>query len=135
MAVSAHRLRIVVAHAGAEDQDRGATAMAHALRDAGTEVVYTGGGQTAAQIVRTVIQEDAAALGLAVPAAASLPAEIVTLLAEEGAEDVVVFVGADPAGVAGPADPGAAAVFVPGGADRDDVVDWIRRNLVSAEPG
>ena len=58
------RYRIVVAKPGLDGHDRGAKVIARALRDAGFEVIYTGLHQTPEQVVRTVMQEDADAVGL-----------------------------------------------------------------------
>ena len=57
------KIRVVVAKPGLDGHDRGAKIIARALRDAGMEVIYTGLHQTAEQIVETVIQEDADAVG------------------------------------------------------------------------
>jgi methylmalonyl-CoA mutase, C-terminal domain len=59
-----NRIRVVVAKPGLDGHDRGAKIIARALRDAGMEVIYTGFHQTPEQIVATVIQEDADAVGL-----------------------------------------------------------------------
>ena len=60
------RIRVVIAKPGLDGHDRGAKVVARALRDAGMEVVYTGLHQTPEQIVETVVQEDADAVGLSV---------------------------------------------------------------------
>ena len=60
------RIRVVVAKPGLDGHDRGAKVVARALRDAGMEVIYTGLHQTPEQIVETVIQEDADAVGLSI---------------------------------------------------------------------
>ena len=60
------RIRVVIAKPGLDGHDRGAKIVARALRDAGMEVVYTGLHQTPEQIVETVVQEDADAVGLSV---------------------------------------------------------------------
>ncbi|WP_245160939.1 cobalamin-dependent protein, partial [Blastococcus sp. CT_GayMR16] len=57
------RIRVVIAKPGLDGHDRGAKIVARALRDAGMEVVYTGLHQTPEQIVETVVQEDADAVG------------------------------------------------------------------------
>src|SRR5690606_1951544 len=59
-------IRVVVAKPGLDGHDRGAKIIARALRDAGMEVIYTGLHQTPEQIVETVIQEDADAVGLSI---------------------------------------------------------------------
>ncbi|HEV3129844.1 MAG TPA: cobalamin-dependent protein, partial [Solirubrobacteraceae bacterium] len=60
---SEKKIRVVVAKPGLDGHDRGAKIIARALRDAGMEVIYTGLHQTPEQIVETVIQEDADAVG------------------------------------------------------------------------
>ncbi len=60
------RRRVVVAKVGLDGHDRGAKIIARALRDAGMEVIYTGLHQTPRQIVSTVIQEDADAVGISI---------------------------------------------------------------------
>ena len=59
-------MRVVIAKPGLDGHDRGAKVIARALRDAGMEVIYTGLHQTAEQIVETVLEEDANALGISV---------------------------------------------------------------------
>ncbi len=85
----------MVAKPGLDGHDRGAKIIARALRDAGMEVIYTGLHQTPEQIVETVIQEDADAVGISILSGAhmTLVPRIVELLAEQGADDVLVVVG------------------------------------------
>jgi methylmalonyl-CoA mutase C-terminal domain/subunit len=93
------------------------------------EVIYTGLHQTPEQIVATVIQEDADAVGLSILSGAhmTLVPKVVSLLADQGVDDVVVTVGGTI-----PADDvpelkklGVAEVFTPG-APTDAIVDFIR---------
>jgi methylmalonyl-CoA mutase C-terminal domain/subunit len=95
MAVTASRSRVVVAQPGLDGHDRGAKTIARALRDAGMEVIYTGPHQTPEQIVETVIQEDAGAVGLSIPSGAhmTLVPRVLELLSEQGIEDVLITVG------------------------------------------
>jgi hypothetical protein len=58
--------RVLIAKPGLDGHDRGAKIIARALRDAGMEVIYTGLHQTPEQIVETVLQEDADAVGLSI---------------------------------------------------------------------
>lgn len=126
---SARRLRVVVAKPGLDGHDRGAKIIARALRDAGMEVIYTGLHQTPEQIVETVIQEDADAVGLSILSGAhmTLVPRIVALLKEQEAGDVVVTVGGTiPADdIPELKDLGVAAVFTPG-APTQDIIDFIR---------
>ena len=126
------RARIVIAKPGLDGHDRGAKVIARALRDAGMEVVYTGLHQTPEQIVQTVIQEDADAVGLSILSGAhmTLFTRIVELLKENDATDVVIFGG----GIIPDADipelesMGVAKVFTPG-APMDRIVEWVRANV------
>ena len=91
----ARKTRVVIAKVGLDGHDRGAKVIARALRDAGMEVIYTGLHQTPEQIVETVIQEDADAVGLSILSGAhmTLVPRIMELLREQGIDDVVVTVG------------------------------------------
>ena len=84
--------RVVVAKPGLDGHDRGAKIIARSLRDAGMEVIYTGLHQTPEQIVETVIQEDADAVGLSVLSGAhmTLFRKVVDLLAARGHRAVAV---------------------------------------------
>ena len=88
-------IRIVIAKPGLDGHDRGAKIVARSLRDAGMEVIYTGLHQTAEQVVATVVQEDADAVGLSILSGAhmTLVPRVMDLLAAEGADDVLVIVG------------------------------------------
>ncbi|MGY2085831.1 cobalamin B12-binding domain-containing protein [Blastococcus sp. SYSU DS0539] len=126
------RIRVVIAKPGLDGHDRGAKVVARALRDAGMEVVYTGLHQTPEQIVDTVVQEDADAVGLSVLSGAhmTLFARLTELLRERGVDDVVVFGG----GIIPEEDVpelerlGVAGVFTPG-ATTTDIVDWVRTHV------
>ena len=130
------KIRVVVAKPGLDGHDRGAKIIARALRDAGMEVIYTGLHQTPEQIVETVIQEDADAVGLSILSGAhmTLVPRIVDLLGEQEAGDVVVTVGGTI-----PADDipelkrlGVAEVFTPG-AQTQEIVDFIRQGVGAAQ--
>ena len=126
---TAQKIRVVVAKPGLDGHDRGAKIIARALRDAGMEVIYTGLHQTPEQIVETVIQEDADAVGLSILSGAhmTLVPRIVELLREQGVDDVLLTVGGTI-----PADDipdlkelGVAEVFTPG-ASTQDIIDFIQ---------
>ncbi|MCV2488477.1 cobalamin B12-binding domain-containing protein [Geodermatophilus sp. YIM 151500] len=126
------RIRVVIAKPGLDGHDRGAKVVARALRDAGMEVVYTGLHQTPEQIVETVVQEDADAVGLSVLSGAhmTLFARLAELMRERGIDDVVVFGG----GIIPDADIpelerlGVARIFTPG-ATTTEIVDWVREHV------
>ena len=112
------RIRVVIAKPGLDGHDRGAKVIARALRDAGMEVIYTGLHQTPEQIVETVVQEDADAIGISILSGAhmTLVPRILELLREEGADDVLVLVGGTIPGPDAEAlrEQGVGAVFTPG---------------------
>lgn len=89
------KIRVLIAKPGLDGHDRGAKVVARALRDAGMEVIYTGLRQTPEQIVAAAIQEDVDAIGLSILSGAHnvLFPEIMRLLKEEDAGDIVVFAG------------------------------------------
>ena len=130
------KIRVVVAKPGLDGHDRGAKIIARALRDAGMEVIYTGLHQTPEQIVETVIQEDADAVGLSILSGAhmTLVPRIVDLLAAQGVDDVLITVGGTI-----PADDipllkakGIAEVFTPG-APTEAIIDFIRGNVTERQ--
>ena len=121
-------IRVVIAKPGLDGHDRGAKIVARSLRDAGMEVIYTGLHQTPEQVVSTVVQEDADAVGLSILSGAhmTLVPRIMELLAAEGADDVLVMVGGtipadDADGLLGL---GVAAVYTPG-APVSDMVSFL----------
>jgi len=131
-ATSTRKIRVVVAKPGLDGHDRGAKIIARALRDAGMEVIYTGLHQTPEQIVETVLQEDADAVGLSILSGAhmTLVPRVVELLREQDAGDVVVTVGGTiPAqDIPELKDLGVAAVFTPG-APTSDIIEFIRSSV------
>jgi methylmalonyl-CoA mutase C-terminal domain/subunit len=88
-------IKVVVAKPGLDGHDRGAKVVARALRDAGMEVVYTGIFQTPDSILRAVIQEDAAVLGLSSLSGAHMEyaEELCQMLRDNDLQDVVFLVG------------------------------------------
>lgn len=110
--------RILIAKPGLDGHDRGAKYVAHILRDAGYEVIYTGIRRSPEQIVAAAVQEDVAAIGLSLLSGAHLVLfrRVLDLLQEQGAEDIRVFGGGTipPRDVAPLLEMGVAAVFTPG---------------------
>jgi methylmalonyl-CoA mutase C-terminal domain/subunit len=126
------KIRVVVAKPGLDGHDRGAKIIARALRDAGMEVIYTGLHQTPEQIVETVLQEDADAVGLSILSGAhmTLVPRVVELLRKQDAGDVVVTVGGTIPSQDIPElkELGVAEVFTPG-APTQDIIDFIRGSV------
>ena len=126
-------IRVVIAKPGLDGHDRGAKIIARALRDAGMEVIYTGLHQTPEQIVATVVQEDADALGLSILSGAhmTLVPRVLDLLRAEQAGDVPVLVGGTIPGddVAALKALGVHSVYTPGApvqAMIDDITATVR---------
>jgi methylmalonyl-CoA mutase C-terminal domain/subunit len=123
------KIRVVVAKPGLDGHDRGAKIIARALRDAGMEVIYTGLHQTPEQIVETVVQENADAVGLSILSGAhmTLVPRIIELLRAQDVDDVVITLGGTiPAeDIAELKALGVAEVFTPG-APTDVAVEFIR---------
>jgi methylmalonyl-CoA mutase C-terminal domain/subunit len=124
-------LKVLIAKPGLDGHDRGAKVLARGLRDEGFEVVYTGLHQTPEQIVETVIQEDADAVGISILSGAhmTLVPRITRLLTEAGLTDVLVTVGGIIPDDDVPAlrEAGVAAVFGPG-TTIASVADFLRAN-------
>jgi methylmalonyl-CoA mutase C-terminal domain/subunit len=129
MAASNRKIRVVVAKPGLDGHDRGAKIIARALRDAGMEVIYTGLHQTPEQIVETVLQEDADAVGLSILSGAhmTLVPKVIELLRAQDAGDVIVTVGGTiPAqDIPELKELGVAEVFTPG-APTQAIIDYIQ---------
>jgi methylmalonyl-CoA mutase C-terminal domain/subunit len=123
------KIRVLLAKPGLDGHDRGAKVVAHALREAGMEVVYTGLHQTVPSIVKQAIQEDVDIIGLSIMSGAHIPIsrKLMTMVAEEGIQDKIVVVG----GVIPSRDfpslkeIGVAGIF-PGGSRFEEIVEFIR---------
>ena len=131
-------LRILIAKPGLDGHDRGAKVIARALRDAGFEVIYSGLRQTPEQIVAAAVQEDVNAVGLSILSGAHnvLLPEIVSLLAEQDASEILVFAGGIvPEKDIGPLKSrGIDEIFLPGTVT-GDVVAYLHDRLSQEVPG
>ncbi|MDP6622823.1 MAG: cobalamin B12-binding domain-containing protein [Alphaproteobacteria bacterium] len=133
-AVRTTPIRVLVAKPGLDGHDRGAKVLAHAMRDAGMEVIYTGLRQTPATIVDIAVEEDVDVVCVSVLSGAHnmLFAEIMEGLRARAAGDIPVLGG----GVIPDQDiallkqMGVREVFTPG-ASLTAITGYIR-DLVSA---
>jgi methylmalonyl-CoA mutase, C-terminal domain len=129
MAVAATPIRVLIGKVGLDGHDRGVKLIARALRDAGTEVIYTGLHQTPEQVVSTAIQEGVDAIGLSILSGAhnTLFRRVLELLKEQDAGDIVLFGG----GIIPDEDlfalkaAGVKAMFRPG-ASMNEIVDFVK---------
>jgi methylmalonyl-CoA mutase C-terminal domain/subunit len=128
--------RVIVAKPGLDGHDRGAKIVARALRDAGFEVIYTGLHQTPEQIVETVVQEDADAVGLSLLSGAhmTLFPKVIDQLRARDAGDVLVFGGGiiPEADIAPLESAGVAKVFTPG-TPMATITGWLESALDDRE--
>ena len=128
----ARKIRVVIAKPGLDGHDRGAKIIARALRDAGMEGIYTGLHQTPEQIVETVLQEDADAVGISILSGAhmTLVPRILERLREQGLDDVLVVVGGTipKEDVRALKEQGVAEVFTPG-APVSAIVDFLKAKI------
>ena len=122
-------IRVLVAKPGLDGHDRGAKVVAASLRDAGMEVIYTGLHQTPEMIATAAVQEDVDVVGLSILSGAhmTLFPRVLTLLKEQGREDILVTGG----GIIPKEDMealhalGAGKLFGPG-TRTSDLVDYIQ---------
>lgn len=130
--MSEKRIRVLVAKPGLDGHDRGAKVIAQALRDGGMEVVYTGLRQTPEQIVSAALQEDVDVVGMSILSGAhgTLFPEVVNLLREKGAGDILVVGGGIIPEEDIPAlkEAGVAEIFGPG-TPLENVVKYIKEKL------
>jgi methylmalonyl-CoA mutase C-terminal domain/subunit len=126
------KLRVVIAKPGLDGHDRGAKIIARALRDAGMEVIYTGLRQTPEQIAAAALQEDADVIGLSILSGAHnhIVPRLMTLLREQGLDDVLVVIGGIIPDVDVPKlhDLGVKGIFLPG-TPIQDIVQFINGNV------
>lgn len=127
-------IRVLVAKPGLDGHDRGAKVVARALRDAGMEVIYTGLHKTPEEIVRSAIQEDVQCIGMSVLSGAHMTVfpEVLRLLKEQGADDIIVFGGGiiPKDDVVKLKELGVKEVFLPGSSTQF-IIGWIRENITA----
>jgi methylmalonyl-CoA mutase C-terminal domain/subunit len=129
------KIRVLVAKPGLDGHDRGAKVIAASLRDAGMEVIYTGLHQTPEKIAATALQEDVDVVALSILSGAhmTLFPRVLSLLQENGMDDVLVTGG----GIIPQEDVealqslGIGRLFGPGtatGEAAEYIGDWFREN-------
>ena len=128
------RVRVLIAKPGLDGHDRGAKVVAHALRDAGMDVVYTGIRQTPEAIAETAKREGVDVLGLSILSGAHLtlfPRVIAALEAQGiGPDDLLIVAGGIIPDEDVPAlrELGIEAVFGPGTPTRE-LIAFIQRRV------
>jgi methylmalonyl-CoA mutase cobalamin-binding domain/chain len=130
--VEAKNIRVLIAKPGLDGHDRGAKVVAHALKEAGMEVIYTGLHKTVDQIIRIALQEDVDVIGLSIMSGAHIPIteRLVKKAREEGIDEKMIVVG----GVIPTRDiprlkeVGVRGIF-PGGTPFSEIVSFIKENV------
>jgi methylmalonyl-CoA mutase C-terminal domain/subunit len=126
------KIRVLLAKPGLDGHDRGAKVVAHAMREAGMEIIYTGLHQTVASIVNQAVQEDVDVIGLSIMSGAHIPIckKLMGMVKEQGVDKKLVVVG----GVIPNKDipvlkeMGVGGIF-PGGSYFDTIVEFIEENV------
>ncbi|KAB1072651.1 cobalamin B12-binding domain-containing protein [Methylobacterium planeticum] len=88
-------IRVLLAKVGLDGHDRGVKVVARTLRDAGMDVIYSGLHRSPEEVVTAAIQEDVDVLGVSLLSGVQLTVfpKIFRLLAEQGADDLIVIAG------------------------------------------
>lgn len=89
------KIRVLIAKVGLDGHDRGAKFVAHVLKNAGMEVIYTGIRQTADQVVNIALQEDVDVVGLSFLSGDHLVLvpKVLEKLKDKGKGETMVLVG------------------------------------------
>jgi methylmalonyl-CoA mutase C-terminal domain/subunit len=126
------KIRVLLAKPGLDGHDRGAKVVAHALKEAGMEVIYTGLHQTVPSIVKQAVQEGVDAIGLSIMSGAHVPIcrKLMDLVKKEEIGDVLVVVGGVIPGKDVPVlrGLGVKGVF-PGGTRFEEISQFIKENV------
>jgi len=122
------KIRVLLAKPGLDGHDRGAKVVAHAMREAGMEVIYTGLHQSVPSIVNQAIQEDADVIGLSIMSGAHIPIckKLMDLVNKQDMGDKLIVVGGviPNKDIATLKDIGVSGIF-PGGAHFDEIIKFI----------
>jgi methylmalonyl-CoA mutase C-terminal domain/subunit len=126
------KIRVLVAKPGLDGHDRGAKVVAHALKEGGMEVIYTGLHQTVPSIVKQAMQEDVDVIGLSIMSGAHVPIcrKLMDMVRKEGLDDVLVVVGGviPNKDISTLKDLGVQGIF-PGGTRFDEITSFIKENV------
>lgn len=126
------RIRVLIAKPGLDGHDRGAKVVAHALKDAGMEVIYTGLHKTIDEIVNAALQEDVDVIGLSIYSGAHLPLskKLMEQLKEKELTDKLVLLGGNipQRDIKTLKGYGVTEVF-PVGARLDEIVRYIKERI------
>ena len=131
-------VKVLIAKPGLDGHDRGAKVIAHALRDAGMQVVYTGIRQTPQMILESALNEDVDVIGLSILSGAHMELfpRVFEGLRSRGMGDVVVVAGGIIPDQDRPAlrEMGVRTVFGPG-TPTSEIVKLVREAVAQMDEG
>lgn len=126
------KIRVVIAKPGLDGHDTGAKVVAHALKESGMEVIYTGLHRTIDEIVNAAVQEDVDVIGLSIYSGAHLPLsqKLMDRLKKMGVTEKLVLVGGNipQKDIKTLKSYGITEIF-PVGSRLDDIVEFIKKNV------
>lgn len=129
--MSERKIRVLLAKPGLDGHDRGAKVIAHALREAGMEVIYTGLHQSVPSIVTQAIQEAVDVIGLSIMSGAHIKVcgKLTHLLKEKKLGNVLTVVGGviPSRDCAALREMGIDGIF-PGGSRFEEIIGFIEKN-------
>jgi len=132
MTFTGKRIRVVIAKPGLDGHDTGAKVVAHALKDAGMEVIYTGLHRSIEDIVKTALEEDADVIGMSIYSGVHLPLsqKLMEQLKNKGLTDKLVLIGGNipRRDIQTLKDYGVSGIF-PTGTKLEAIVEFIRKNV------
>jgi methylmalonyl-CoA mutase C-terminal domain/subunit len=88
-------IRVLIAKPGLDGHDKGAKAVAMALRDAGMEVIYTGRRQSVDMILNAAVAEAVDIIGLSILSGVhiEITEELMQRMNEKNVTDITVIIG------------------------------------------
>ena len=131
------RPRVLIAKMGLDGHSRGAYVIAHGLRLAGMEVIYTGLRQTPALVAKTAIQEDVDVIGISslVGAHLAMVKKLRLELDRLQAGDIPIIIGGIiPEEDYGPLLSSGANKIFPPGTEVREIVQYLR-SILECSPG
>ncbi len=132
MTSEAKKIRVVIAKPGLDGHDTGAKVVAHALKDAGMEVIYTGLHRSIEDIVKTALEEDADVIGMSIYSGTHLPLskKLMDQLRDKEISDKLVLIGGNipQRDIKTLEECGISGVF-PTGTRLEDIAKFIRENV------
>jgi methylmalonyl-CoA mutase C-terminal domain/subunit len=124
-------IKVLIAKPGLDGHDRGAKVLAHALRDAGMEIIYTGLHKTIDEIVKISMEEDVDVIGMSIYSGSHLhlSKKLMEMLEDKDLTDKLVLIGGNipHSDIDTLKSYGVKGVF-PTGSDLDEIIRFINES-------